>query len=93
MRNRAFFFTTIAMSSFLAPCAAFAQIAVLPETSRAEAQSSAINNSLAAQGQNRAAAQQNQFEVNSLRNEGAIRSAPAPIVAAPPIAGPAPVRR
>lgn len=93
MRNRALSFAAIAAASVLSSGAACAQIAVLPETSRAEAQSSAINNSLAAQGQSRAAAQQNQFEVNSLRNESSIRSAPAPIVAAPPIAGPAPVRR
>lgn len=72
---------------------ASAQIQQLPETSRSEAQSNAINNSLAVQGRNRGIAQQNQFEVNSLRNESAIRSAPAPIVAAPPIAGPAGVRR
>lgn len=92
MRRRILTYAALTAASFL-PGAALAQIAVLPETSRAEAQSSAINNSLAAQGQNRAASQQNQFEVNSLRNESAIRSAPAPVVVAPPIAGPAPVRR
>ena len=65
---------------------------VLPETSRSEATSTSINNSLVRQGQNRDAAQQQQFENNSLRNS---RPAPvaAPIVVAPPIAGPAPVTR
>jgi P pilus assembly chaperone PapD len=69
---------------------AYAQIAVLPETSRSEAQSGAINRSLEVQGRSRLQTQQNQFEINSLRNEGA-RTA-APVVVAPPIAGPAPVR-
>ena len=68
-----------------------AQIERLPETSRSEAQSNAINNSLNAQSRSRLQNQQNQFEVNSLRNENAIRST-APIVVAPPIAGPAPIR-
>ena len=69
---------------------ALAQIERLPETSRSEAQSNAINNSLNAQSRSRLQKQQNQFEVNSLRNENS-RSA-APIVVAPPIAGPAPIR-
>lgn len=64
---------------------------VLPETSRSEATSTGISNSLVRQGQNRDAAQQQQFENNSLRNS---RPAPiAPPVIAPPIAGPAPVTR
>jgi hypothetical protein len=70
---------------------ASAQIERLPETSRSEAQSGAINRSLESQGRARVQTQQNQFEINSLRNENAIRST-APIVVAPPIAGPAPIR-
>jgi hypothetical protein len=69
---------------------AFAQIERLPETSRSEAQANGINRSLDMQGRSRVQSQQNQFEINSLRNESS-RSA-APIVVAPPIAGPAPVR-
>ncbi len=61
---------------------------VLPETSRSEASSNAINNSLVRQGQARDAAQQQQFEINSLRN-----ARPAPTVVAPPIVAPAPVIR
>ena len=65
---------------------------VLPETSRSEATSTSINNSLVRQGQSRDAAQQQQFEINSLRNP---RPAPItpPAVIAPPIAGPAPLTR
>ena len=59
-----------------------AQIERIPETSRSEAQSNAISRSLEAQGRSRNQVQQNQFEINSLRNENAIRST-API--APPI--------
>ncbi|NNM71501.1 hypothetical protein [Enterovirga aerilata] len=69
----------------LAAAPAFAQIERLPETSRSEAQSNAINNSLNAQSRSRIQTQQNQFEINSLRNENAIRSAPPPVVA-PPVA-------
>ena len=64
---------------------AFAQIERLPETSRSESQANAINRSLDRQGQSRLQSQQNQFEVNSLRNENSVRSS-APIVVAPPIA-------
>lgn len=66
---------------------AAAQIQQLPATSRGEAQSNAINNSLAVQGQNRAAEQQNQFEINSLRNGASRTVTPPPVVIAPPIAG------
>jgi P pilus assembly chaperone PapD len=72
---------------------ALAQIERLPTTSRAEAQANAINNSLVNEGRNRAAAQQNQFEINSLRNESSRAVIAPPIVVAPPIAGPAPVGR
>ena len=51
----------------------FAQIAPLPETSRAEAQSNALNNSLTTQSQNRSAVQQNQFETNSLRSQSSVQ--------------------
>lgn len=71
---------------------ALAQVERLPTTSRSEAQVNAINNSLLSEGQNRAAVQQNQFEINSLRTQDSLR-ATAPIVVAPPIAGPAPVGR
>jgi hypothetical protein len=70
---------------------AAAQIERLPETSRSEAHSSAINNSLAAQGRARVQSHQDQFEINSLRTENSMRSV-APIIVAPPIAGPAPIR-
>ena len=66
-----------------------AQIQQLPATSRSEAQTNAISRSLGEQGQDRAAAQQNQFEINSLRTESSVR----PAVTAPPIVGPAPLRR
>ena len=80
-----------ALAAALATAApALAQIERLPETSRSEAQASGINRSLNVQGQSRLQNQQNQFEINSLRNESS-RSA-APIVVAPPVAGPAPVR-
>lgn len=70
---------------------ALAQIQQLPATSRSEAQTNAIAGSLQAQGQSRNAAQQNQFEINSLRTQNDMR-ATSPIVTAPPIVGPAPVR-
>ncbi|MDB5557780.1 MAG: hypothetical protein JWQ36_714 [Enterovirga sp.] len=66
-----------------------AQIERLPETSRSEAQSGAINRSLDVEGRSRIQSQQNQFEINSLRNDS-VRS--APVVTAPPIAGAAPIR-
>ena len=62
---------------------ALAQIERLPETSRSEAQTNAISRSLDSQAQSRAASQQNQFEINSLRTENAIRSAPS--VTTPPV--------
>jgi hypothetical protein len=80
----------VALAAVAGP--AFAQIQQLPATSRSEAQSQSLNNSLVNQGQSRGAAQQNQFEVNSLRNDSA-RTASPPAVAAPPVAGPAGVRR
>lgn len=79
---------TLAAAASAVP--ASAQIERLPETSRSEAQSGAINRSLEAQGRSRVQSQQNQFEINSLRNESS-RTA-APVVVAPPIAGPAPIR-
>lgn len=81
----------IALSAIALP--AVAQIERLPATSRSEANTNAIGNSLESQGRSRGVEQQNQFEINSLRSENSVRSiAPAPIVIAPPIAGPAPVR-
>ena len=72
---------------------AIAQVERLPTTSRSEAQANAINNSLVNESQNRAAAQQNQFEINALRNESSRAVVAPPIVVLPPIAGPAPVGR
>ena len=80
----------LALAALASP--ALGQIERLPTTSRSESQVNAINNSLLREGQNRAAAQQNQFEINSLRTQESLR-ATAPIVIAPPIAGPAPVGR
>jgi hypothetical protein len=74
-----------AVSVLVGAVPAFAQIERLPETSRSEAQSNSINRSLDTQGRSRLQSQQNQFEVNSLRNENSVRSS-APIVVAPPIA-------
>ena len=71
-----------------AEISALAQIQQLPETSRSEAQSQSLNNSLVNQGQYRGDAQQTQFEVNALRNQQS-RTVSPPVVAAPPIAGPA----
>ncbi|WP_375460149.1 hypothetical protein [uncultured Enterovirga sp.] len=51
----------------------------VPPTSRAESQTNALNRSMAVEQQNRASAQQNQFEVNSLRNELS-RPAPPPLI-------------
>jgi hypothetical protein len=70
---------------------ASAQIQTLPETSRAQGQANSINESLAVQGQNRGIVQQNQFEVNSLRNQNSMQPiAPPPVVVAP---GTVPARR
>lgn len=77
--------------TLLGAAPAVAQIQQRPATSRSEAQTNAIAGSLQAQGQNRNAAQQNQFEINSLRTQNDMR-ATSPIVTAPPIVGPAPVR-
>lgn len=52
-----------------------------PGASRAENQVNAINRSIARQQQDRAAQQQNQFEINSLRNE--LSRPAAPMVPAP----------
>lgn len=79
-----------ASAAFSGALPAAAQIERLPATSRSEAQSGAINRSLDVQGRSRMQTQQNQFEINSLRNQGS-RTA-APVVVAPPIAGPAPIR-
>ena len=60
---------------------ALAQVQQLPATSRAENQVNSLNRSMETQQQNRAAAQQNQFEVNSLRNaqsRPAVTPAPVP---------------
>lgn len=82
----------IAVGQALALTPALAQIQQLPSTSRSEAQTNAIAGSLDAQAQGRAATQQNQFEVNSLRTQNSMRPLGGEVVA-PPIAGPAPVRR
>ena len=87
------FLTRAALSAALltgAAAGAQAQIQQLPSTSRGEAQSNAINNSLSVQQQNRAADQQTQFEVNSLRNQSSRSVSPPSVVVAPPIAGPRP---
>ncbi|MGA0597217.1 hypothetical protein [Enterovirga sp. CN4-39] len=73
-------------AGFAGATPALAQIERLPETSRSEAQAGAINRSLDAQSRSRIQTQQNQFEINSLRNESS--RATAPIVVAPPIAVP-----
>ena len=53
----------------LAPSFAAAKVERLPTTSRAERQIIDNNRSLELQQQQRAVTQQNQFEVNSLRNQ------------------------
>ena len=63
---------------------ALAQIQTLPETSRSESQVNSLNRQMQSDQQNRAAAQQNQFETNALRNQA---SRPAPSVALPPPVG------
>lgn len=72
---------------------AWAQIQTLPETSRSQGQANSINENLANQGQNRGVVQQNQFEINSLRNPPGMGAPPPPIVSGPGVVGPAPVRR
>jgi hypothetical protein len=72
---------------------AAAQIQPLPETSRSEAQSNALNNALVREGQSRGVTEQNQFEINALRNQSSRAVSSPPIVVAPPIAGPGPVNR
>lgn len=73
------FATGLALTALLAATAAGAQVQPLPSTSRAEQQVNSLNRSMAVDQQNRSAAQQNQFEVNSLRNEIS-RPAPPPLV-------------
>ena len=73
--------------------AAAAQIQPLAPTSRGEAASSGINNSLAIQQQNRAAAQQNQFEINSLRNEQSRPVAPPVVAPISPVGPPGQIVR
>lgn len=63
------FATGLGIAVLLAASAAGAQVQQLPATSRAEQQVNSLNRSMAVEQQNRSAAQQNQFEVNSLRNE------------------------
>lgn len=63
----------------LAPAALAQGLQVPPSSGRAEQQVNSINRSMRIDQQNRAAAQQNQFEVNSLRNEIS-RPAPPPLV-------------
>lgn len=73
--------------------AASAQIQTLPETSRSQGQANSINENLANQGQNRGLAQQNQFEINSLRTTPGMGAPPPPVVSGPGIVGGGPVRR
>lgn len=84
------FILALALTAVALPAAA--QIEQLPATSRSEANTNAIGQSLEAQGRSRGVQQQNQFEINSLRTENSVRSVAPPVVVAPPIAGPAPVR-
>lgn len=72
------FATGVGLTFLVAASAAGAQVQ-LPATSRAEQQVNSLNRSMAVEQQNRSAAQQNQFEVNSLRNELS-RPAPPPLV-------------
>ena len=71
--------TGLGLTMLVAATAAVAQVQQLPATSRAEQQVNTINRSIAVEQQNRSAAQQNQFEVNSLRNQLS-RPAPPPLV-------------
>lgn len=61
--------TTIVGAALLAATSAFGQTGSNVTTPRAEGQVGAINQSIISQQQNRAATQQNQFEVNSLRGQ------------------------
>ena len=60
---------TIAGAALLAATSAFGQTGSNVTSPRAEGQVGAINQSIVNQQQNRAASQQNQFEVNSLRGQ------------------------
>jgi hypothetical protein len=63
---------------------AFAQGAIVGP-SRGEQNVDSLNRSMATQQQNRAAAQQNQFDNNSLRNDMARPSAPLVTPVGPPV--------
>lgn len=73
---------TILLAALLFSTTSLQAQTLLPQ-SRGESQSNAINNSLATQSQNRGAAQQNQFEINSLRNQAPPQIVPAPTIGAP----------
>ena len=61
-----------------------------PGASRAENQINSTNRAIAVEQQNRAAAQQNQFELNAIRGQ---LSRPAPPPMTPPPAGGVPIGR
>lgn len=67
------------------PGAASAQFGQLPPTNRGEATASGINRSLQTQEQGRVIQQQNQFEVNSLRNDMSRQVAPPSVVPGAPV--------
>jgi hypothetical protein len=60
---------SLGLAASLAPGFALAQVERLPSTSRAERQIIENDRALAIQQQQRGFTQQNQFEVNSLRNQ------------------------
>ncbi|MDB5591878.1 MAG: hypothetical protein JWR86_2403 [Enterovirga sp.] len=66
----------MAAAGLVAALPAAAQGLAVPPANRAESQVNAINRAITADQQNRAAAQQNQFEVNALRNQ--LSRPPAP---------------
>lgn len=78
----------IAVAIAAAAGPASAQIQQLPATSRAEAQTNAINNSLATQQQTRGIVQQNQFETNAIRSDLSRPSVALPTPVAPAIVAP-----
>lgn len=82
------FVKVLAVATVLVSSAASAQIQTLPQEGRAETRASGINNGLVVQERNRAGTQQNQFEINALRNQPA-----TPPMAGPPAFAPGPGRR
>lgn len=81
---RAFVVTGGVLTALLSGSVASAQVQQLPLTSRSEGQVKSLNRSMLNDQQSRAAAQQNQSELNSLRNEQSRTVAP-PIIVSPPI--------